>query len=187
MTLRVAADTGGTFTDFVAVDEETGRIDIAKVPSTPGDPSEAVVAGLREVAASSAVSFFSHGTTVGTNALLEGKGARTALVVTEGFRGIYEVREQTRGYGHAIFDFFFRRPDPLARPRETLEAPERVGADGAVVRPLDAVAAARIAEGIRSLAVESVAVCLLFAFRDGRHERMVRDAIARLLPELPVS
>ena len=117
MTLRVAADTGGTFTDFVAVDEETGRIDIAKVPSTPGDPSEAVVAGLREVAASSAVSFFSHGTTVGTNALLEGKGARTALLVTEGFRGVYEVREQTRGYGHAIFDFFFRRQDPLARPR----------------------------------------------------------------------
>src|SRR2546425_963362 len=187
MTLRVAADTGGTFTDFVAVDEETGRIDIAKVPSTPGDPSEAVVAGLREVAASSAVSFFSHGTTVGTNALLEGKGARTALLVTEGFRGVYEVREQTRGYGHAIFDFFFRRQDPLARPRETLEVPERVGADGAVVRPLGPAAASRIAQQVRDLGVESVAVCLLFSFRDDRHERMLRDALSRVLPEVPVS
>src|SRR5438309_8927624 len=187
MTLRVAADTGGTFTDFVAVDEETGRIDIAKVPSTPSDPSEAVVAGLREVAASSAVSFFSHGTTVGTNALLEGKGARTALLVTEGFRGVYEVREQTRGYGHAIFDFFFRRQDPLARPRETLEVPERVGADGAVVRPLDPAAASRIAQQVRALGVESIAVCLLFPFRDDRHERMLRDALARVLPEVPVS
>src|SRR5947209_2538827 len=187
MTLRVAADTGGTFTDFVAVDEETGRIDIAKVPSTPGDPSEAVVAGLREVAASSAVSFFSHGTTVGTNALLEGKGARTALLVSEGFRGVYEVREQTRGYGQAIFDFFFRRQDPLARPRETLEVPERVGADGAVVRPLDPAAASRIAQQVRDLGVESVAVCLLFSFRDDRHERMLRDALARVLPEVPVS
>ena len=187
MTLRVAADTGGTFTDFVAVDEETGRIDIAKVPSTPGDPSEAVVAGLREVAAPGAVSFFSHGTTVGTNALLEGKGARTALLVTEGFRGVYEVREQTRGYGHAIFDFFFRRQDPLARPRETLEVPERVGADGAVVRPLDPAAASRIAQQVRDLGVESVAVCLLFSFRDDRHERMLRDALSRVLPEVPVS
>src|SRR2546425_4434401 len=187
MTLRVAADTGGTFTDLVAVDEGTGRIEIAKVPSTPADPSEAVVAGLREVAASSAVSFFSHGTTVGTNALLEGKGARTALLVTEGFRGVYEVREQTRGYGHAIFDFFFRRPDPLARPRETLEVPERVGADGAVVRPLEPAAASRIAQQVRGLGVESVAVCLLFSFRDDRHERMLRDAIARVLPEVPVS
>src|SRR3989442_369919 len=98
MTLRVAADTGGTFTDLVAVDEGTGRIEIAKVPSTPADPSEAVVAGLREVAAPSAVSFFSHGTTVGTNALLEGKGARTALLVTDGFRGVYEVLPQVREY-----------------------------------------------------------------------------------------
>src|SRR5207244_8182509 len=132
-----------------------------------------VVAGLREVAASSAVSFFSHGTTVGTNALLEGKGARTALLVTEGFRGVYEVREQTRGYGHAIFDFFFRRQDPLARPRETLEVPERVGADGAVVRPLDPAAASRLAQQVRDIGVESVGVSLLVTFR--------RDLLARWL------
>src|SRR5256885_16373633 len=100
---RVAVDTGGTFSDFVYFDEETQQISIAKLPSTPDDPSRAIVAGIGHLlstgVAPSDVSYFCHGTTVGTNALLEGKGVRTGLLVTKGFRGIYEVRSEERRVG----------------------------------------------------------------------------------------
>ncbi len=88
---RVTVDTGGTFSDFVALNEETGKLSIAKLPSTPDDPSRAIIAGIEELIAtageSTEIGYFCHGTTVGTNALLEGKGAKTGLLVTEGFRG----------------------------------------------------------------------------------------------------
>src|SRR5205085_6534009 len=103
-THRVTVDTGGTFSDFVFFDEESQRISIAKLPSTPDDPSRAILAGidhLLSTTAASDVGYFCHGTTVGTNALLEGKGVRTALLVTKGFRGIYEVAEQCRPHGSA--------------------------------------------------------------------------------------
>jgi N-methylhydantoinase A len=105
---RVTVDTGGTFSDFVYLDEATGAVSIAKVASTPDDPSRAIIQGveglLQQGVAPGDIAFFCHGTTVGTNALLEGKGARTGLLVTEGFRGIYPVGEQSRPYGPAIFD-----------------------------------------------------------------------------------
>ena len=92
---RVTVDTGGTFSDFVYLNEETGEVSIAKVPSTPHDPSRAILAGIELLLAKGVrptdISYFCHGTTVGTNALLEGKGVRTGLLVTEGFRGIYSV------------------------------------------------------------------------------------------------
>ncbi|HYZ16228.1 MAG TPA: hydantoinase/oxoprolinase N-terminal domain-containing protein, partial [Candidatus Acidoferrum sp.] len=101
--MRVAVDTGGTFTDFVVLDEDSGAVDVFKVPSTRGVEAEGIIAGLRGYLERTAVSgsdvvFFSHGTTVGTNAILEENGARTGLLVTEGFRGIYEVGEQSRPY-----------------------------------------------------------------------------------------
>ena len=96
----MTVDTGGTFSDFVFFDEEAQQISIAKLPSTPDDPSLAILAGIEllldKCVAASDVNYFCHGTTVGTNALLEGKGVRTALLVTSGFRGIYEVAEQCR-------------------------------------------------------------------------------------------
>src|SRR5262245_34090531 len=108
---RVTVDTGGTFSDFVYLNEETGKLSIAKLPSTPDDPSRAIFAGIEELFATAAdcsdLSYFCHGTTVGTNALLEGKGAKTGLLVTEGFRGIYPVGEQARPYGTAIFDVMY--------------------------------------------------------------------------------
>src|SRR4051794_12620134 len=98
---RIAVDIGGTFSDFVVLDEGSGDVAIQKVPSTPSDPSLAVLDGIRRLAergvAADSVTFFSHGTTVATNTLLEEKGAATGLLVTEGFRGIYEVQDQTRG------------------------------------------------------------------------------------------
>ena len=111
---RVTVDTGGTFSDFVYLNEETGEVSISKVPSTPDDPSRAILHGIEMLLAKGVraddISYFCHGTTVGTNALLEGKGVRTGLLVTEGFRAIYPVGEQARPYGAAIFDVMYDKP-----------------------------------------------------------------------------
>src|SRR5216110_1206624 len=136
---RVTVDTGGTFSDFVYLNEETGEVTIAKVPSTPHDPSRAILAGIELLLAKGArpadISYFCHGTTVGTNALLEGKGVRTGLLVTEGFRAIYEVAEQCRPHGSAIFDIFYDRTPLLVPESLTGEVAERVSASGEVLLP----------------------------------------------------
>src|ERR1700691_1680328 len=138
---RVAVDTGGTFSDFVYLNEETGAVSISKVPSTPDDPSRAILQGIEGPIAQGVpaadVNYFCHGTTVGTNALLEGKGVRTGLLVTEGFRGIYEVAEQARPYGTAIFDVMYDKPAPLVPPSLTGEVKERVDFRGNVLLALD--------------------------------------------------
>ena len=138
---RVTVDTGGTFSDFVFFNEATGEFSITKVPSTPKEPFQAVLNGVKELVdqggAAKDISFFCHGTTVGTNALLEEKGARTGLLVTQGFRGIYEVMEQTRGYGPATYDLFFEKPRLLAPPYLTEEIPERVDFRGNALKPID--------------------------------------------------
>ena len=117
MGYRITVDTGGTFSDFVYLNEASGEISVAKIPSTPDDPSRAILAGVELLTKSGVppadVRYFCHGTTVGTNALLEGKGVRTGLLVTQGFRGIYEVAEQSRPYGPAIFDILYDRPKML--------------------------------------------------------------------------
>src|SRR5215216_3018497 len=141
---RVTVDTGGTFSDFVYLDEDTGAVSISKVPSTPDDPSRAILAGIDMLLAKAVraddISYFCHGTTVGTNALLEGKGVKTGLLVTEGFRGIYPVGEQARPYGPAIFDVMFDKPAMLVPQSLTGEVQERVDFRGHVLRPLDEAA-----------------------------------------------
>ncbi len=137
----MTVDTGGTFSDFVCLDEDAGAISITKLPATPDDPSHAILAGIEMLRAGGVrpedITFFCHGTTVGTNALLERKGVRTGLLVTEGFRGIYEVGEQARPYGPAIFDVMYDKP-PLLAPRSlTGEVRERVDFRGEVLRRLD--------------------------------------------------
>ncbi len=188
---RIAVDVGGTFSDFVVLDEATGEVSILKVPSTPHDPSEAVLEGVGRLTgrgvAPSDVTFFSHGTTVATNTLLEEKGARTGLLVTEGFRGIYEVQDQTRGYGPATYDLFFERPRLLALPRHTEEVRERVDAQGAVLCPLDEARAVAAIRRLRDTGVESIAVCLLFSFMRPEHEQRLAALIAREHPDCTVS
>ncbi len=147
MAYRVTVDTGGTFSDFVYLNEETDEVTVAKLPSTPDDPSRAILAGvevlLHRGVAPSDIFYFCHGTTVGTNALLEGKGVRAGLLVTQGFRGIYEVAEQCRPHGSAIFDIFYDRPPLLVPESRTGEVTERVSAQGEVLLPLDETALAR--------------------------------------------
>jgi len=188
---RVTVDTGGTFSDFVCLDEHTGAISVTKVPSTPDDPSRAILHGIETLIAQGVrageIAFFCHGTTVGTNALLERKGARTALLVTEGFRGIYEVGEQARPYGPAIFDVMYDRP-PMLVPRSlTGEVRERVDFRGEVLLPLDENALREMLRAMARQKPASIAVCLLFSFLYPQHERRVEAIIAEELPECSVS
>jgi N-methylhydantoinase A len=177
---RVGVDVGGTFTDLVALVD--GKVITAKVPSTPEDQSEGVMrafeaGGVEEPAA------FAHGTTVATNALLERRGSRTALVTTRGFRDVIEIGRQDRA---DLYDLTAVRPPPLV-PRELrFTAGGRMGPDGELeALPDDDVAAA--VEAVREAEAESVAVCLLFSFLHPEHERAVGEALREALPDVHVS
>ncbi|HSD77091.1 MAG TPA: hydantoinase/oxoprolinase family protein, partial [Solirubrobacteraceae bacterium] len=187
--IHVGVDTGGTFTDFVALDVATGALHALKVPSVPADPARAVVHGLgrlRERAGipPGAIDRFIFGTTVATNAILERKGGPTALVATRGTRDVLEIQRQWR---HRLFDLALRRPEPLVPRRWRVEADERIAADGAAVTPLTDAEARRVAREVAALGVESVAIALLFSFVAPAHERQLRAALAREAPGLHVS
>ena len=188
---RVTVDTGGTFSDFVFFNEETGEFTITKVPSTPKEPFQAVLNGIKELvdqgAAARDISFFCHGTTVGTNTLLEEKGAKIGLVVTQGFRGIYEVMEQTRGYGPATYDLFFEKPRLLAPPYYTEEIPERVDFRGQALKPIDVEASLQAVRSLKKKGVQSVAVCFLFSFLNPDHELKIKEIFAKEFPEASLS
>jgi len=188
---RVSVDTGGTFTDFVFYEEVSKSFSITKVPSTPEDPSRAILAGIQELLGRgvqpSEIVFFSHGTTVGTNALLEGKGVRTGLLVTEGFRGIYEVQEQARPYGPPVFDVMYDRPPLLVPSYLTGEVPERIGSEGEELRPLDVERTRVLVDLLKERKVEAIAVCFLFSFLNPEHERAVADIIRSRHPACAVS
>lgn len=188
---RVTVDTGGTFSDFVYFDEAAQQIAIAKLPSTPDDPSRAILSGIQLLLDQGAdardIAYFCHGTTVGTNALLEGKLVRTALLVTKGFRGIYEVAEQCRPHGSAIFNIFYDRPALLVPPVLTGEVAERVSAAGEILQPLDEAALKSTIRELKARAPQSIAVCLLFSFLRPEHEERVRTIIAQEMPNCAVS
>ena len=188
---RVTVDTGGTFSDFVFFNEESGEITITKVPSTPKEPFQAVLNGVKDLldqgVKAADISFFSHGTTVGTNTLLEEKGAKTGLLVTEGFRGIYEVMEQTRGYGPATYDLFFEKPRLLAPPYYTEEIPERVDFSGEVLKPIDVESSLQAVRRLKKKGVESIAVCFLFSFLNPDHEIRMKEIVAKEFPEANLS
>src|SRR5579883_1199232 len=188
---RVAVDTGGTFSDFVYLNEETGAVSVGKLPSTPDDPSRAILQGvealIRQGVPPADVGYFCHGTTVGTNALLEGKGVRTGLLVTERFRGIYPVGEQARPYGAAIFDVMYDKPPLLVPQSLTGEVRERVDHQGKVLRPLDEAALRDTLRALAAHKIESIAVCLLFSFLRPEHEARVREIAREELPQCSVS
>lgn len=179
---RLGVDVGGTFTDLVALSE--GKLLTAKVPSTPRDQSEGVMnaIGSSAVEAASVVAL-AHGMTVATNALLERRGARTALVTTEGFRDVLEIARQNRP---SLYDLAMDRPPPLV-PRELrFTVKERMGPDGEV-EPLDEESLNSAVASVREANVEAVAVCLLFAFAHPEHERRVGEALREALPDVHVS
>lgn len=183
---RVATDTGGTFTDFVIFNEATGAYRIMKVPSTPHNPAQALLNGLAALEAQgikpSQVSVFTHGTTVATNALLEGRGAKVGLAVTAGFRGVYEAMEQSRPFGPSIFDLGYTKPALLAPESATADIDERVDASGAVVRGIDQRSIDAAIDRFRRAGVESVAVCFLFSFLNEEHEQRLANALREAEP-----
>jgi len=176
--VRLGIDVGGTFTDLVAVVD--GQVVTAKVRSTPRDQAEGVLRVLAAGAVDAArVGAFAHGTTVATNALLERRGARTALVTTAGFRDVLEIGRQQRP---ALYDLAADRPPPLV-PRELrFTVTERAGPHG-VLHPLDGDSLAATVAAVRDAGVESVAVCLLFSFLHPEHERRVGEALRDALGE----
>jgi len=182
--VRVGVDTGGTFTDFVFAHD--GRVQIFKLASTPDDPSRAIIEGLRRIARDAGVELRAlevvHGTTVGTNALLERRGARAALVTTAGFEDVLAIGRQARP---ALYDLNAVRPEPLV-PRELrFGVSERIAATGEVLEALRDDALAELIEKIKHARVESIAVSLLFSFVRPEHEQRIALALAPL--DLPLS
>jgi N-methylhydantoinase A len=189
---RIGIDVGGTFTDLVATDAG-GVCTLAKVPSTPDDPSLGVLEGLSALAARlgheraallGRTERIVHGTTVATNALLEHKGARLGLLTTEGHRDVIEMRE---GLKDDRYNLRLPPPEQLVPRHRRLGVRERVRADGRIEVPLDPGSLDAAIGVLRRAQVEAVAVCYLHAWRDPAHERLTRDALARALPDAYVS
>ena len=187
--VRFAIDTGGTFTDLI-VEDDAGRLSMYKAPTTPEDPVEGVLAaialagddlGLEIDTLLGRVELLVHGTTISTNAVLTGKTARTAFLTTLGHPDILVLREAGR-MGIPTFDYSVAYPEPYVPRALTFEVPERVGADGAVVTPLDEDAVLAIIEQLREKEVEAVGVCLLWSIANPVHEQRIGALLDRDLP-----
>jgi N-methylhydantoinase A len=188
--LAVGIDVGGTFTDVTLVDADGGRRWTAKVASTPDDPARAFLGGLRRAAELAGagpgeVGRVIHGTTVATNAILERRPSRMALLTTAGFRHVLDIGRHDVPPGRSYFGWV--KPERPIGPELIFEAPERISVDGEVLRGLDEVAVRRIAGRLRELGVESVAVCLLHAWANPIHERRIGELLTEALPGALVS
>jgi N-methylhydantoinase A len=188
MAWRIGVDIGGTFTDVALIDEASGRIGVAKVPSTPADLAQGVLAALEtamrrcDVGASD-VGLLSHATTVVTNAILEERGACAALITTRGFRDVLELRRSARDN---LYDLFQDPPSTLIPRRHRFEVTERVGADGAIVAPLAEDEIEGLVAQLRAARVEAIAVSLLFSFLNPKHERRLGERLRAALPGVPI-
>ncbi len=191
MSYRIGVDVGGTFTDFLAIHDETGQRWRFKRPSTPQDPSIAVVEGTKALAEQAgidpaAIDFFLHGTTIATNAVLEGKGARVGLVVTQGYRQILQIARSFVPGGLAAW-IVWQKPDPLAPLECTIEAKERIGADGAVVEALDEDALRAALQPLKAEGIEALTICFINAYVNAAHERRAAAICAEEFPDIPIT
>src|SRR6266404_1498854 len=189
---RIGVDVGGTFTDLVAVDDFGGAT-LAKVPSTPADPSVGVLDGFKLLADTlgldlavllSETDRIVHGTTVATNALLERKGAAVGMLTTEGHRDVIEMRE---GLKEDRYNLRMPPPIPLVPRARRLGVKERVRFDGKIATPLDPRSLAAGIERLKRAGCASVAVCYLHSYRNARHEQATRRALERLMPGVYIS
>ena len=188
MAWRIGIDIGGTFTDVALVDDATGQIGVAKVPTTPGDLTQGVVFALemamnRYQVATAEVGLLSHATTVVTNAILEESGARAALITTRGFRDVLELRRSARA---DLYDLFQDAPATLIPRRRRFEITERVGADGAIVTPLADGEIDALIAALKAARVEAIAVALIFSFLNPDHERRLGARLRAALPGVPI-
>src|SRR5215469_4266163 len=188
MVWRIGVDIGGTFTDVVLVEEETGQIVAGKVSTTPHDIAQGVIDGIRQglarhSVAPASVSVLAHATTIVTNALLEKKGAKAGFVATRGFRDVLELRRSSRP---DLYDLFQDAPAVLVPRRWRFEVSERIDALGRVVTPLDEGEIDGLIAAIRNAGLETVAVSLLFSFLNDSHERLLGERLRCALPGVGV-
>lgn len=191
MTYRLGVDVGGTFTDLLLFDEATGKFWRHKTPSTPHDSSEGILNGVKAITEEAGVdaaeiAYFLHGTTVATNAVLEGKGAKVGLVTTEGYRDIMQIARSFVPGGLAAW-IVWPKPTPLAHLEDTVEVPGRMGADGKEVRPLYEDAVREALQGLKANGIEALTVSLINAYVNGAHETRIGEIAAEELPGIPVS
>ena len=186
---RLGVDIGGTFTDVMMIDEQTGQVHIGKVPSTPRDPSVGFLDATERILNQTQVvperiTYVVHATTVATNAIIEGKGAKTGFITTQGFRDLLEIQRQIRP---VLYDVMFEKPRPLVPRYLAIEVPERLDARGNVLVPLDEEAVRRALRQLKEEEVESIAVCFLHAYINGAHERRAAEIILEEFPEVALS
>ncbi|HEY2529503.1 MAG TPA: hydantoinase/oxoprolinase family protein [Xanthobacteraceae bacterium] len=188
-TYRLGVDVGGTHTDLVLLDVSDGVIAVEKVSTTPGNPALGIMHGIGRFAARGvdlgAIEFFSHGTTITTNALLEMRGAKVGLLINRGFRAIQETQTQARD-GNP-FDYFYQKPLPIAPQSATREIGGRIDYSGAEIEPLDENAVRDAAADLRQAGVSSIAVCYLFSFMNPAHELRTGALIRQVFPQAHVS
>ncbi len=186
---RIGVDVGGTHTDLVLYDIITRVLLVEKVATTPGNPAEGVLNGvakfIRRGIDPAEIDFFAHGTTITTNALLEMRGARVGLLITQGYRAVQEIQNQARDGN--LFDYFYRKPVAIAPQSLTREIPERTDYLGNVLVALDRDAVRRAARELKAAGVQSIAVCYLFSFMNPGHEQETRKLIAAEFPDCHVS
>jgi N-methylhydantoinase A/oxoprolinase/acetone carboxylase beta subunit len=189
MVYRLGCDIGGTFTDFVLLNDQTGEIKINKCLTTPSDPSDAVEQGMKELE-QNAPGFIGeldeviHGTTLVINSIIERKGATTGLITTKGFRDVLEIGREIR---YAPYDTFAEFPKPLIPRRFRLEVDERIRSDGTILKALDLEEVKEVVRQLVTMGAESIAVCLLNSFENPTHEFMIRDIIEKETPKISVS
>ncbi|CAH1687481.1 N-methylhydantoinase A [Hyphomicrobiales bacterium] len=186
---RLGFDIGGTFTDFVLTNTATGAMELEKCLTTPDDPSRGVANGIRSLFQrcdldGSAIEICIHATTLITNALIERRGLKTALITTRGFRDIVEMGSEVR---YDLYDLFMEKPEPLISRDLRFEVTERVDSDGHVLAPVDEMEVIRLAQQLRDLGVESIAISFMHAYRNPENERRVADILARELPGMAIS
>jgi len=186
---RLGVDVGGTHTDLVLLDVAAGTIAVEKVATTPKNPALGIMHGIGNLAARgidlAAIEFFSHGTTITTNALLEMRGTKVGLLINRGFRAVQETQGQARD-GNP-FDYFFQKPQPIAPQSLTREIGGRIDFAGAELEPLDEAAVRRAAAELKTAGVRSIAVCYLFSFMNPAHERRSGELIREIFPDAHVS
>ena len=186
---RLGCDIGGTFTDFVLLNDSTGEIKINKCLTTPVDPSDAVEQGIKELekrtpGMTNSLDEVIHGTTLVINSIIERKGAKTGLITTKGFRDVLELGREIR---YTAYDLFAEFPEPLIPRRYRMEVDERIRSDGTVLKPLDEEEAKSVVRELISMGVESIAVCLLNSFENPEHEQVIKRIIEETSPDISVS
>jgi N-methylhydantoinase A len=182
---RVAIDVGGTFTDIVTFSKVNGSLRFDKVPTTPSDPQQGVFDGFAAAKVSlDAISYFIHGTTLGLNALLTRRGARTGIITTEGFRDVYLLGRTSR---NPMYDWKFRKPVSLVERRNILEVPERLDFEGNVLKDFDEVVAKKIALRAKELELEAVAIVFLHSYINPSHENKMAKILRETCPDIEVT